>query len=87
MSFRNLPGPAKLALGILAWAFVLWVFILGYPALAPVARFIFGVLVLPCALVEWLKMKRMVAGRTAGLLRLVIIMLAFFLWLLVTKYQ
>ncbi|RKO66475.1 hypothetical protein [Desulfofundulus salinus] len=82
MSFRNLPGPSKLALAILAWALILWVFTLGYPAFAPVARFIFGVLVLPCALAEWLKMKKMVAGRAVSVLRLTLIAFAVLLWLI-----
>ncbi len=81
MNFRNLPGPAKLALAILAWAVILWVFTLGYPGFAPVARFIFWALVVPCALAEWLRIKGIVAGRTVGILRLVLIAFAVLLWL------
>ncbi|AEG15896.1 hypothetical protein Desku_2361 [Desulfofundulus kuznetsovii DSM 6115] len=85
MSFRNLPGPAKLALAIIAWALILWVLTLGYPAFTPVARFIFGVLVLPCALAEWLRMKGMVAGRAVSVLRLLFIAFAVLLWLINTR--
>ncbi|SHI45826.1 hypothetical protein [Desulfofundulus thermosubterraneus] len=85
MSFRNLPGPAKLALAIMAWALILWVFTLGYPAFAPVARFIFGALVLPCALAEWLKMKGVVTGRAVSVLRMVLIAFAVLLWLINTR--
>ncbi|HHW42924.1 hypothetical protein GFC01_15860 [Desulfofundulus thermobenzoicus] len=81
MSLRNLPGPALLALVILAWAVILWVFTLGYPGFVPVARFIFWVLVVPAALAEWLRMKGFIRGRMVTLARLGFIILAALLWL------
>ncbi|MDK2887235.1 MAG: hypothetical protein PWP72_112 [Thermoanaerobacter sp.] len=82
MLFRNLPGPVKLALAILAWALILWIFTLGYPAFRPLARLSFGVLILPCAVVEWMKMKGLVQGRATIVLRTALIALAAVIWLL-----
>lgn len=57
MEGRKIPGPALIALGIFAWALILWLFTLGNPGFVPAARFIFMVLVIPVAMVEWMKMK------------------------------
>lgn len=82
MERRKLPGPAKIALGILAWALVLWVLTLGHSSFVPVARFIFIVLVIPLAVIEWIKMKGLLKESYIPTARLVLFMMAGTIWYL-----
>lgn len=80
MEGKKLPGPALVALGILAWALVLWIFTLGNPSFVPVARFIFVVLVLPLAVAEWLRVKGLLKNPFIQPARLLIIAIALAVW-------
>ncbi len=80
MEGNKLPGPALIALGILAWALVLWIFTLGNPSFVPVARLIFMVLVLPMATVEWLRIKGLLKKQLILPVRLLIIAAALAIW-------
>ncbi|KJS16394.1 MAG: hypothetical protein VR69_09470 [Peptococcaceae bacterium BRH_c4b] len=80
MEGNKLPGPALIALGILAWALVLWIFTLGNPSFVPVARFIFMVLVLPMAAAEWLRIKGLLKKQLILPVRLLIIATALAIW-------
>lgn len=80
MEGKKLPGPALIALGILAWALVLWIFTLGNPSFVPMARFIFMVLVLPMAVAEWLRIKGLLKKQLILPARLLIIAAALAIW-------
>ena len=80
MEDKKLPGPALIALAILAWTLVLWIFTLGNPSFVPVARFIFMVLVLPLAAVEWLRMKGLLKNQFILPARIFIIAVALAVW-------
>lgn len=80
MSWKQLPGPTKLALAILSWAGLLWFFTLGNPSFVPVAQFIFGVLVAPFAAVEWVKMKGLLKEQLVVPVRIVLIIIAAVIW-------
>ncbi|GBF34041.1 hypothetical protein DCCM_3152 [Desulfocucumis palustris] len=80
MKGKKIPGPALIALGILAWAIILWLFTLGNPGFVPAARFIFIVLVIPLAAAEWLKMKGIVKKPLLLPVRLLLIAAAAVFW-------
>lgn len=80
MEGKKLPGPALIALGILAWALVLWIFTLGNPSFVPMARSIFVVLVLPMAAAEWLRIKGLLKKQLILPARLLIIAAALAIW-------
>lgn len=82
MQNRNLPGPVLISLAIIAWAVVLWLFTIGYPGMKPVAHFIFTVLVLPNAIVEWLKIKNLLTNKVVLPTRLLIIAIFAVLWVI-----
>lgn len=82
MERRRLPGPVRIALGILAWALVLWVLTLGHSSFVPVAKFIFIVLVVPMAVVEWIKMKGLLKETQLPAARVLMFMAAGLIWYL-----
>lgn len=80
MGIRDMPGPARVFLGMVAWGVILWVFTLGNPSFVPVAKFLFIVLVLPNAIIEWLKDKNVVKSSVSFYARLALIAGAAVLW-------
>lgn len=82
MERRKLPGQARIALGILAWALILWILTLGHSSLVPVARFIFIVLVIPLAVVEWIKMKGLLKVSHLPAARVILFFAAGLVWYL-----
>ncbi len=80
MGFRDMPGPARVFLGMVAWAVVLWVFTLGNPSFVPAAKFLFMVLVLPNGVAEWLKDKGIFTGSINVYIRIALIIGAGLIW-------
>lgn len=60
MSAKRTPGPALIAAAILTWALILWFLSINNPNFIPVARAVFFVLIVPMAVAEWIKMKKIV---------------------------
>lgn len=85
MKYQQLPGPVRIALAILLWSLILWLFTLGHAGFVPVARMIFLVFVMPYAIAEWLKMKNLLSGKKLDYARVALIVCAAVIWWLWLK--
>jgi len=77
---KHLQQPVRITLALVLWAIILWVLTLGVPALLPVAKAIFIVVVLPTGLVEWFGYKGLVKQKSAVLAKIVLMLAAALLW-------
>ncbi|MEW5953121.1 MAG: hypothetical protein AB1815_05115 [Bacillota bacterium] len=73
MGLSNASGQTRILLAVLLWILILWLFTIGHPGFVPIAKFMIVVIILPYALVEWLKEKQLITKyllvfRIAGLL-------------------
>lgn len=80
MGLQDLPGPAKVFVGMFMWGVILWLFTLNNPSFVPIAKFLFLVLVVPNGVVEWLKDKNIVRGRLVLFTRLALVIAAGVIW-------
>ncbi|MFZ5650819.1 MAG: hypothetical protein ACOY4I_08190 [Bacillota bacterium] len=85
MSARRTPGPALIAAAILTWALVLWFLSINNPSFVPVARAVFFVLVVPMAVAEWIKMKKLVREDRVFYLRWGLSVAALVIWYITDK--
>lgn len=60
VGFRNAPVHVRIFMAVILWTFILWLFTIGNPGFIPIAKFIIIVIVIPCAVVEWLKGKQVI---------------------------
>lgn len=85
MSAKRTPGPALIASAILAWALILWFLSINNPNFVPIARALFIVLIMPIAVAEWIKMKKLVREDRIFHLRWGLSVVALAIWLIMYK--
>lgn len=85
MTEKKAPGPALIAGAILAWALVLWFLSINNPSFVPVARAVFFVLIVPLAVAEWIKIKKLVREDKIFYVRWGLSALALGAWYLTNK--
>lgn len=82
MGMRDMPGPARIFLSMLGWGVILWLFTLHNRDFIPVAKFLFIVLVIPNAIIEWLKDKNIIKAPAGFYTRLILVIGAGVIWYL-----
>ncbi|MFZ5646788.1 MAG: hypothetical protein ACOY30_04110 [Bacillota bacterium] len=85
MANKRTPGPALIAAAILAWALMLWFLSINNPSFVPVARAVFFVLIVPMALAEWIKMKKLIREDRIFHLRWGLSVIALAIWYIMDK--
>lgn len=60
VGLRDAPAHVRIFVTVLLWILIMWLFTIGYPGFVPIAKFIIVIIILPYAMVEWLKEKQVI---------------------------